>query len=101
MLHQIRDDAIATARESFEWYPKAGARLIASLTDWMIERQQDLGSYAYSADMKKVDEDGLLDMLTMEYLVDSNACVVGTPEDCVRTCADGTRQRASICSCVS
>ncbi len=81
-----RDEAIATARESFEWYPKAGARLIGSLTDWMIERQQDLGSYSYSADMKKVDEDGTLDLLTMEYLVDANACVVGTPEDCIRTC---------------
>ena len=25
--------------------PKAGARHIASMTDWMIERKQDLGSY--------------------------------------------------------
>ena len=33
--------------------PKAGARLIGSLTDWMIERKQELGSYSYSADMKK------------------------------------------------
>src|SRR5205085_11672428 len=28
-----RDEAWATARESFEWYPKAGARLIASVVD--------------------------------------------------------------------
>ena len=31
------------ARESFEWYPKTGARQIATLTDWMAERKQDLG----------------------------------------------------------
>jgi alkanesulfonate monooxygenase SsuD/methylene tetrahydromethanopterin reductase-like flavin-dependent oxidoreductase (luciferase family) len=81
-----RAAAIAAARESFEWYPKAGARLIGSLTDWMAERHQDLGSYAYSAEMKKTDDEGLLDLLSMEYLVEANACVVGTPEDCIKTC---------------
>ncbi len=81
-----RDEAIDAARESFEWYPKAGARHIASLTDWMIERNEDLGSYAYAADLKKVDDEGALDLLTMEYLVDASACVVGTPDDCAKTC---------------
>ena len=73
------------ARESFEWYPKAGARHIASMTDWMIERNQDLGSYAYAADMKKIDDEGALDLLSLEYLVEANACVLGTPEDCIKT----------------
>jgi alkanesulfonate monooxygenase SsuD/methylene tetrahydromethanopterin reductase-like flavin-dependent oxidoreductase (luciferase family) len=81
-----RQFALDTARESFEWYPKAGARHIASMTDWMIERKQDLGSYSYAADMKKIDDEGALDLLSLEYLVDANACVVGTPEDCIRTC---------------
>ena len=79
-----RDQAIAEARESFEWYPKTGARQIASMTDWMAERNQDLGSYAYAADMKKIDDEGLLDLLSLEYLVDANACVLGTPEDASR-----------------
>jgi alkanesulfonate monooxygenase SsuD/methylene tetrahydromethanopterin reductase-like flavin-dependent oxidoreductase (luciferase family) len=73
------------ARESFEWYPKAGARHIASMTDWMIERNQDLGSYAYAADMKRIDDEGALDLLSLEYLVEANACVLGTPEDCIKT----------------
>jgi alkanesulfonate monooxygenase SsuD/methylene tetrahydromethanopterin reductase-like flavin-dependent oxidoreductase (luciferase family) len=81
-----REEAWASARESFEWYPKAGARLIASLTDWMAERQQDLGSYAYARDMKAVDESGGLDLLSLEYLVESGACVLGTPEDCLAAC---------------
>ena len=37
------DKAKEEARESFEWYPKTGARQIATLTDWMAERKQDLG----------------------------------------------------------
>ena len=81
-----RQHALDTARESFEWYPKAGARLIGSMAEWMAERQQDLGSYAYAADMHKVDQDGMLDLLTLEYLVETGACVVGTPADCIETC---------------
>jgi alkanesulfonate monooxygenase SsuD/methylene tetrahydromethanopterin reductase-like flavin-dependent oxidoreductase (luciferase family) len=74
------------ARESFEWYPKAGARQIATLTDWMAERKQDLGNYSYAADMKKSDDEGTLDLLSLEYLVDANACVLGTPEQCLEAC---------------
>jgi len=81
-----RDEAIANARESFEWYPKTGARQIGTLTDWMAERNQDLGSYSYAADMKKTDDEGTLDLLSLEYLMDANACVLGTPEECVEAC---------------
>ena len=81
-----RDTAIAGARESFEWYPKTGARQIATVADWMAERQQDLGNYGYAADMKKTDDQGLLDLLSMEYLIDEGACVVGTPADCIEAC---------------
>jgi len=81
-----REQALADARESFEWYPKTGARQIATLTDWMAERKQELGSYAYAADMKKTDDSGMLDLLSLEYLVDSNACVLGTPEECIEAC---------------
>jgi alkanesulfonate monooxygenase SsuD/methylene tetrahydromethanopterin reductase-like flavin-dependent oxidoreductase (luciferase family) len=81
-----RDEAIAEARESFEWYPKTGARQIATLTDWMAERQQDLGTYSYAADLKKTEDAGLLDMISLEYLVEANACVLGTPEECLSMC---------------
>jgi alkanesulfonate monooxygenase SsuD/methylene tetrahydromethanopterin reductase-like flavin-dependent oxidoreductase (luciferase family) len=81
-----RDEALATARESFEWYPKTGARQIATLTDWMAERKQELGSYSYAAEMKSHDDQGMLDLISLEYLVDSNACVVGTPDECLEAC---------------
>jgi alkanesulfonate monooxygenase SsuD/methylene tetrahydromethanopterin reductase-like flavin-dependent oxidoreductase (luciferase family) len=78
-----RARAIDIATESFEWYPKAGARQIASVAGWMAERQQDLGNYGYAADLKNIDDTGLLDQLSMDYLVGSGAAVCGTPADCV------------------
>jgi alkanesulfonate monooxygenase SsuD/methylene tetrahydromethanopterin reductase-like flavin-dependent oxidoreductase (luciferase family) len=81
-----REKVEAEARESFEWYPKAGARQIATLTDWMAERNQSLGTYSYAADMKKSDDEGTLDLLSLEYLTGSGACVLGTPEECIESC---------------
>jgi alkanesulfonate monooxygenase SsuD/methylene tetrahydromethanopterin reductase-like flavin-dependent oxidoreductase (luciferase family) len=80
------EQAWETARTSFEWYPKTGARQIAGVAEWMAERQQELGNYGYAADMKKIDEDGSLDQLSLEYLVEAGACVLGTPDQCVDAC---------------
>ncbi len=81
-----RQYALDAARESFEWYPRTGARQIATLAPWMAEREEELGNYGYAADMQGHDERGELDLLSLEYLVDANACVVGTPEDCIEMC---------------
>jgi alkanesulfonate monooxygenase SsuD/methylene tetrahydromethanopterin reductase-like flavin-dependent oxidoreductase (luciferase family) len=81
-----RDEAWTHARESFEWYPRYGARLIASMAEWMAETGEDLGNYAYAADLKATDEAGLLDHLTLEYLAGAGACVLGTPDDCAAAC---------------
>ena len=81
-----REEAWTTARESFEWYPKAGARLIASVADYAADLHQELGNYGYAADLKATDDGGLLELLTLEYLAESGACVLGTPDDCVEMC---------------
>ena len=81
-----RDEALALARESFEWYPKAGARLIGSVARWMDETGDDLGTYSYAEDLKVVDDSGDLDLLTLDHLVEMGACVVGTPDDCIAAC---------------
>jgi alkanesulfonate monooxygenase SsuD/methylene tetrahydromethanopterin reductase-like flavin-dependent oxidoreductase (luciferase family) len=81
-----RDRAMDLARESFEWYPKVGARQIAALSDWMAERKEGLGTYAYAADMKKSDSEGTLDLLSLEYLMEANACVLGSPEEVLEMC---------------
>ena len=81
-----KEEAWATARTSFEWYPVAGARLIGSLASWMAEEGRDLGNYSYAGDLKNVDDQGLLELLTLEYLADTGACVLGTPDDCLEMC---------------
>ena len=75
-----------TARESFEWYPKAGARLIASVAEMQADRGEELGTYSYAADLKAVADDGSLDFMDLEYLETSGACVLGTPDQCIETC---------------
>ena len=52
----------------------------------MADRGEDLGTYSYAADLKSVADDGSLDLLTLEYLQDSGACVLGTPDECIETC---------------
>ena len=80
------EEARETARESFEWYPKAGARLIASVADMQADRGEDLGTYSYAADLKAVADDGSLDFMDLDYLESSGACVLGTPDQCIETC---------------
>ena len=80
------DEARDTARESFEWYPKTGARLIASVAKMQAERGEELGTYAYAKDLQNVDEDGSLDFMDLDYLETSGACVLGTPDQCIETC---------------
>jgi alkanesulfonate monooxygenase SsuD/methylene tetrahydromethanopterin reductase-like flavin-dependent oxidoreductase (luciferase family) len=79
-------EAWDVARESFEWYPKKGARQIAEVAEWMAERHQELGNYSYAADMKQVDDDGSLELLSLDYLVAAGACVLGTPDQCIEAC---------------
>jgi alkanesulfonate monooxygenase SsuD/methylene tetrahydromethanopterin reductase-like flavin-dependent oxidoreductase (luciferase family) len=81
-----REEAWETARESFEWYPKHGARLIASMAEMLAKESEDFGTYHYVADMRKVADDGSLDLLSLEYLAEAGACVLGTVDDCIETC---------------
>jgi alkanesulfonate monooxygenase SsuD/methylene tetrahydromethanopterin reductase-like flavin-dependent oxidoreductase (luciferase family) len=36
--------------------------------------------------MKSRDDQGLLDLMRLEYLTDSNACILGTPAECIESC---------------
>jgi alkanesulfonate monooxygenase SsuD/methylene tetrahydromethanopterin reductase-like flavin-dependent oxidoreductase (luciferase family) len=52
----------------------------------MAEQKRDLGNYGYAADLQSVDESGALDLLTLEYLTETGACVLGTPAECIDAC---------------
>jgi alkanesulfonate monooxygenase SsuD/methylene tetrahydromethanopterin reductase-like flavin-dependent oxidoreductase (luciferase family) len=77
------EKARADAEESFVWYPKAAGYHIGSLAEWMAERDQALGNYAYAADALEGRKSGVMDHLNMDYLWDSGACVVGDPDRCI------------------
>jgi alkanesulfonate monooxygenase SsuD/methylene tetrahydromethanopterin reductase-like flavin-dependent oxidoreductase (luciferase family) len=84
--------AFADAAESMEWYPKVGARNIASLADWM--KGKDLGSYSYAADVAAMRDAGALDELSFDYIRDAGAAMVGDPARCIEI---GERYAASGC----
>ena len=78
--------ARAVAEESFVWYPKIAGHNIAELAEWMEERGQDLGNYAYAGEARKGEQHGFFDHLTMDYIYDSGAGVVGDPDRCIEIC---------------
>jgi alkanesulfonate monooxygenase SsuD/methylene tetrahydromethanopterin reductase-like flavin-dependent oxidoreductase (luciferase family) len=85
MVHcaDTNERAFSEAAESMEWYPKAGARAIAGMADWMQGKGQDLGSYSYAGEIAKARDGGLLDQLSFDYIRDSGAAMVGDPKRCI------------------
>ena len=49
MVHcaPTKEEAYTVAKESFEWYPATGARIVASVAEWL--EGGDLGTYQYAA----------------------------------------------------
>ena len=94
MVHCADSDekAFADAAESMEWYPRVGARQIASLADWQAGK--DLGTYSYAADIQQMRDGGGLDLLTFDMIRDTGAAMVGSPERCIEI---GERYAASGC----
>ncbi len=80
------EEATEVARESFEWYPKYGGGLIASVAEWQEERGitgDALGTYQYTGDALKHKRDGVMGQLTIDYLRDSGSAVMGDPDACI------------------
>ena len=76
-------ESIEVSAESFEWYPKTGARLIGSVAQWLRETDEDLGTYDYLGRTADHVEDGSIEHLTMDYLMSENACVCGDPDQAI------------------
>jgi alkanesulfonate monooxygenase SsuD/methylene tetrahydromethanopterin reductase-like flavin-dependent oxidoreductase (luciferase family) len=81
MVHvaPTREQARATAAESFEWYARHGTEAVASVSKWMRELGQASGTYAYGDALADLDTS----FLTFDFLESSGACVVGDPATCV------------------
>ena len=75
--------AFDEAAESMVWYPKKGPELIGATADYARQFQKDLGTYHYTADMKKMQDEKLTDALTFDYIRDAGAAMVGDPDRCI------------------
>ena len=78
-----KEEAYATAAESFVWYFRTSIRIIASVAELMEGRE--LGTYNYAGDYLAHDRAGALDRRDFDYLHDRGACIVGDPEECIET----------------
>jgi alkanesulfonate monooxygenase SsuD/methylene tetrahydromethanopterin reductase-like flavin-dependent oxidoreductase (luciferase family) len=80
---RTREESYAAAAESFVWYPKHGAKIIGSVAEWLREEQQALGTYDYLGGTADRVADGSLEYLTMDYLLETKACVAGDADDAI------------------
>jgi alkanesulfonate monooxygenase SsuD/methylene tetrahydromethanopterin reductase-like flavin-dependent oxidoreductase (luciferase family) len=81
-----RVQALQQARRSFEWYLRTDLKLLASVAEWLAETERELGSYAYADDVRADASRGHVDEISLEDMIDSGSCVLGTPQDCVEAC---------------
>ena len=81
-----KEESYSLSKESFEWYPKRSAELVASVPMWLEEMKTDLGTYEYLRAAEDVVKQGAHEMLTFDYLREANACIVGDPDEVVERC---------------
>jgi alkanesulfonate monooxygenase SsuD/methylene tetrahydromethanopterin reductase-like flavin-dependent oxidoreductase (luciferase family) len=79
------EESYEVSRDSFVWYGKRSAELVTSVATWLEETKQQLGTYAYLEDAKRVVQDGTHQMLSFEYLRDSKAVICGDPDQVIET----------------
>jgi len=72
------EESFEVSRESFEWYPKRSAQLVASVPRWLDEMKAERGTYEYLAGAMEAEQH--LDQVTFEGLRESGACITGDPD---------------------
>jgi alkanesulfonate monooxygenase SsuD/methylene tetrahydromethanopterin reductase-like flavin-dependent oxidoreductase (luciferase family) len=73
---------------SFTWYTKRSVELITSVARWLEEMKNPLGTYDYLREPKRLLDQGMVDLVNFDYLKDTNAVIVGDPEEVVRRCKE-------------
>ena len=74
-----REKSFDAVRESFEWYPRQSATLVASVPKWLDEMNaEEYGTYDYL--QNAVEAEKVLDQVTFDALLASGACIAGDPD---------------------
>ncbi|MCB0995392.1 MAG: LLM class flavin-dependent oxidoreductase [Acidimicrobiales bacterium] len=84
MVHcaPTRSEALEQARRSFEWYPTAAFRNVASVAELMTEGGAELGDWNYLRYLPQMTAaDDWDDRWHLEEMLESGVCVAGDPDD--------------------
>jgi alkanesulfonate monooxygenase SsuD/methylene tetrahydromethanopterin reductase-like flavin-dependent oxidoreductase (luciferase family) len=81
-----REESYAVSKDSFTWYTKRSAELVASVPLWLEETKRELGTYQYLEGAKEIVKSGTHDIVNFDYLKHSNAVIVGDPDEVVERC---------------
>jgi len=103
MVHcgRTRQESYDAARESFEWYLKRSAELVASVPAWLDEMEQaEHGTYAYLDEARKVVQENVHDLATLETLLSMNACIAGDPDEVIERCRAYEATGADLLLCL-
>ncbi len=92
MVHcaETNEEARRNAAESVVWYLRKSTELIGTLATWQMERQRDLGTYAYAQMLRDLDTSHI----TFDVLDEMGAVIVGDPARCIERVR---RYRAAGC----
>jgi alkanesulfonate monooxygenase SsuD/methylene tetrahydromethanopterin reductase-like flavin-dependent oxidoreductase (luciferase family) len=81
-------DSCEIASENFVWYTRRSAELITSVARWLEEMKRELGTYEYLGPVSDVVKGGMHDLVNFDFLKDTNAVIVGDPDEVVRRCKE-------------
>ncbi len=96
-----RERSIEASRESFEWYARHSAELVASIPLWLEERKADAdGTYAYLEEARQAVEQRLHELASLEVLLDMNAVIAGDPDEVIERCRAYEATGADLLLCL-
>jgi alkanesulfonate monooxygenase SsuD/methylene tetrahydromethanopterin reductase-like flavin-dependent oxidoreductase (luciferase family) len=81
---QSKEKSYERSREAFPWYAKTSAELVTSVSIWLEEMKAEAdGTYAYLDEARKLVEQRLHELASLDALLDLNAVVAGDPDEVV------------------
>jgi alkanesulfonate monooxygenase SsuD/methylene tetrahydromethanopterin reductase-like flavin-dependent oxidoreductase (luciferase family) len=96
-----REESYAVSRESFQWYARRSAELVASVPQWLEElKARADGTYAYLEQAKQAVESRLHELASLDALLAMNAVVAGDPEEVVERCRAYEATGADLLLCL-
>jgi alkanesulfonate monooxygenase SsuD/methylene tetrahydromethanopterin reductase-like flavin-dependent oxidoreductase (luciferase family) len=96
-----REESYEVARESFAWYARNSAELVASVPLWLEERKAESdGTYAYLEEARQAVEQRLHELASLDALLAMNAVIAGDPQEVIDRCRAYEATGADLLLCL-